>query len=126
MSVGGGLQACRGTALATKKTGAPGLVEDTFTWTFRTGHPATCGVQIFVADAHPSSGVARYDVYGNSLAPEASIDHFEINQGAQRGQWVQAGTWHVQSVLRIQLTDAPNFPGDAFHVTASAAKASCS
>jgi hypothetical protein len=126
MSVEGGLPACGAVALATRKTGTLGLVQDTFTWTFHAGHPETCGVQIFVADVGASSGVARYNVYGSSLAPGTSIGQFQINQRAEKGQWVQVGTWKVPSVLRIQLTDAPNFAGDIFHVTASAAKASCS
>jgi len=126
ISVRGGLPACGGQALATRKTGTTGLVQDTFTWTFRVGHPATCTARIFVANTNPSSGNAHYAVYGESRAAGASIGQFEIDQGAAKGQWVQEGTWPVRGTLRIQLTDAPAYPGDFYHVTASAARANCS
>jgi hypothetical protein len=125
-AVQGGLTACGGKALATRKTGTMGLVADTYTWTFHTGGAKTCTAQVFVAGAGPSSGIARYDVFGNSLAPGTAIGQFVINQGAAKGQWVRAGTWQVNGALSIQLTDAPNFPGDTFHVTASAVKLACS
>jgi hypothetical protein len=125
-AVAGGLPACGGKTLTTRKTGTLGLVEDTYTWTFRTGGAATCAAQVFVADTAPSSGIARYEVFGNSLVPGTAIGQFVINQRAEKGQWVQAGTWQVHGTLRIQLTDAPNFSGDTFHVTASAAKVTCS
>jgi hypothetical protein len=124
--VRGGLPACGGQAIATRKTGALGVVQDTFTWTFNVGHPATCTAQIFIADANPSSGSAQYDVYDDSLAPGARIGRFEINQAAAKGQWVQEGSWQVRSTLSVQLIDAPAFRGDIYHVTASAAKANCS
>ncbi len=124
--VHGGLPACGGQALATRKSGMTGLVQDTFTWAFHTGHPSTCTAQIFIARTNPSSGFARYDVYGDSLAAGASIGQFEIDQGATKGQWVREGTWKVRDALHIQLTDAPDFPGDIYHVTASAARVSCS
>ena len=123
--VNGGLPDCRGQAIATRKTGTVGLVQDTFTWTFHVGHPATCTAQIFIADINPSSGSAHYDVYGDSLAPASRIGQFDINQRAAKGQWIQEGSWQVQSTLSIQLTDAPAFPGDIYHVTTSAAKANC-
>ena len=123
--VHGGLPDCRGQAIATRKTGTVGLVQDTFTWTFHVGHPAICTAQIFIADINTSSGSAQYDVYGNSLAPDARIGHFEINQRAANGQWVREGSWQVESTLSVQLTDAPAYPGDVYHVTASAAKANC-
>ena len=124
-AVQGGLQACGGKALATRKTGTTGAVQDIYTWTFRTGNVATCSAQIFIADTAPSSGIAHYDVFGRSLVPGTSIAQFDINQRAEKGQWVQAGTWQIQGVLTIELTDAPSFPGDMFHVTASAVKVSC-
>jgi len=124
-SVGGGLPACGARAIATRKSGITGLVEDTFTWTFHTGHPAACTAQIFVADTNPSSGLAHYEVFGDSLAVGATIGQFEIDQGTAKGQWVEEGPWQVQNVLNVQLTDAPDFPGDIYHVTASAARARC-
>ena len=99
VSVHGGLPACGGHTLATRKTGTMGFVQDTFTWTFRTAHPATCTAQIFVANTNPSSGFAHYDVYGDSLAAAASIGQFTINQGSMKGQWVQEGTWNVRDIL---------------------------
>ena len=124
--VGGGLPACGGQAIATRKSGIMGLVEDTFTWTFHTGHRATCTAKIFVADTSPSSGFAHYEVYGKSLAAGTSIGQFEIDQGTAKGQWIQEGPWQVQNMLNLRLTDAPAFPGDTYHVTASAALAQCS
>jgi hypothetical protein len=124
--VTGGLPACGGRAVATRKTGTTGLVQDTFTWTFHTGHPATCAAQIFIANTNPSSGYAQYEVYGGSLATGASIGQFRIDQGGAKGQWVKEGSWQVQNVLNIQLTDAPAAPGDVYHVTASAARVQCS
>ena len=124
--VGGGLPACGGRAIATRKSGTMGLVEDTFTWTFHTGHPATCTAKIFVADTNPSSGFAHYEVYGESLAAGTSIGQFEIDQGTAKGQWIQEGPWKVQNMLNVQLADAPAFPGDTYHVTASAALGECS
>ena len=126
INVPGGLPACGGKALATRKSGTLGLVQDTFTWTFHTAHPATCTAEIFVARTNPSSGFAHYDVYGDSLAVGARIGQFEIDQGTAKGQWVREGTWKVRDILHIQLTDAPAFPGDLYHVTASAARANCS
>jgi hypothetical protein len=126
INVPGGLPACGGKALATRKSRTLGLVQDTFTWTFHTAHPATCSAEIFVARTNPSSGFAHYDVYGDSLATGARIGQLEINQGAAKGQWVEEGTWKVQHILHIQLTDAPAFPGDQYHVTASAVRATCS
>ena len=101
-------------------------MRDTFTWTFNVGHPATCTAQIFIADANPSSGSAKYYVYGDSLATGARIGRFEINEASAKGQWVQEGSWQVRGTLSVQLTDAPAFQGDVYHVTASAAKANCS
>jgi hypothetical protein len=126
IGVNGGLAACGGQAIATRKTGTVGLVQDAFTWTFHVGHPATCTAQIFIADTNPSSGSAQYEVYADSLAPAARIGEFDINQRAAKGQWIQEGGWQVQSALSVQLTDAPAHPGDVYHVTASAAKANCS
>ena len=124
-SVGGGLPACGAKALATRKTGAPGVVQDTFTWTFRTGRPATCTARIFIADTNPSSGYASYGVYAGSLAAGAGIGRFAIDQAAAKGQWVGEGPWRVRGLLRIQLTDAPAYAGDVYHVTASAVQAAC-
>ncbi len=124
--VDGGLPACGGQAIATRKTGTLGLEQDTFTWTFQVGQPATCTVQIFIADTNPSSGSAQYDVYSGSLVPGAWMGQFEINQAAAKGLWVQEGGWRVQGTLSVQLTDAPAYQGDTYHVTASAAKANCS
>jgi hypothetical protein len=124
--VRGGLPACGGQALATRKTGTTGLAQDTFTWTFRVGHPAACTAQIFIANTNPSSGFARYSVYADSSGPGARIGQFVIDQGAMKGQWVTEGPWRVRDVLHIQLTDAPAFPGDRYHVTASATRANCS
>jgi len=123
--VSGGLPACGGRALASRKTGALGVVQDVFTWAFRVGHPATCTAEIFVADTNPSSGLAHYNVYGDSLAAGARIGQFVIEQAAQKGRWVPEGSWNVAGTLRIQLTDAPAYAGDRYHVTASAARASC-
>ncbi len=125
-SVSGGLHACGGQALASRKTGTLGLVQDVFTWTFRVGHPATCTAEIFIADTNPSSGFAHYNVYGDSLAPGTSIGQFVIEQVTRKGQWVREGTWNVAGTLHIQLTDAPAYAGDQYHVTASAARATCS
>lgn len=125
-SVGGGSPACGRRAIASRKTGTLGLVQDTFTWAFQVGHPATCTAQIFIAAVNPSSGSAQYDVYGDPAAAGPLIGQFRINQGAAKGRWVQEGKWHVQRTLYVQLTDAPAYPGDLYHVTASAAQASCS
>jgi hypothetical protein len=43
-----------------------------------------------------------------------------------KGQWVQEGLWSVRDLLRMQRTDAPAYPADTHHVTASAARAACS
>jgi len=126
VSVSGGLHACGGQALASRKTGTLGLVQDVFTWTFRVGHPATCTAEIFIADTNPSSGFAHYNVYGDSLAPGTRIGQFVIEQVTRKGQWVREGTWNVAGTLHIQLTDAPAYAGDQYHVTASAARATCS
>ena len=48
-----------------------------------------------------------------------------IEQAAQKGRWVPEGSWNVAGTLRIQLTDAPAYAGDRYHVTASAARATC-
>ncbi len=126
INVGGGWPECGGKALATRKTGTADIVQDTFTWTFRVGHPAACTAEIFVAATDPSSGLATYEVFGDSLTPGARLGRFVVNQAAAKGQWVPEGSWQVRNVLRITLTDAPGYPGDQFHVTASAVRATCS
>src|SRR6266540_2075704 len=89
INVGGGWPECGGKALATRKTGT---------------------ADIFVAATDPSSGLATYEVFGDSLTPGARLGRFVVNQAAAKGQWVPEGSWQVRNVLRITLTDAPGYP----------------
>jgi serine/threonine-protein kinase len=124
--VGGGLSSCHGRALASRKTGRVTAVQDTFGWTFKIGHPATCRAAIFIADVNPSSGTAHYEVFATDRPPRTPVATFDISQGQSKGMWVPAGPWHVPTgTLQIQLTDAAAFPGDINHVTASATRATC-
>lgn len=126
IDIPGGAPACGGKALTTRTTGTMGLVQDTYTWSFRIGHPASCAVQIFVPDANPSSGIAHYDVYPATIAPASKITGFDVIQRSHRGQWFGVGSFTTpDGVLRIQLIDQPAYPGGTYHVTASAVGVSC-
>ena len=123
IQVGGGPAACHSLALASRKSGAVARVHDTFTWTFRAGHAASCSASLFIASTNPSSGIAHYEVFAAGRLP---IAQFSIAQQQAKGTWVPEGPWRVPGgVLRVQLTDRAAFPGDTNHVTASAARASC-
>ena len=126
IQVGGGPGACDGRALATRKTGQVRAVQDTFGWSFRIGHAATCTADIFIANVNPSSGTAHYEVFATDRPPHTPIAVFDILQGQSKGTWVTEGPWHVPTgVLQLQLTDRAAFAGDVNHVTASAARATC-
>ncbi len=123
IQVGGGPAACNRQALASRKAGQVTRVQDTFTWTFRAGHPASCRASLFIASTNPSSGIARYEVFAAGRLP---IAQFSIAQEEAKGTWVPEGPWRVPGgVLRVQLTDRAAFPGDINHVTASAARVFC-
>ncbi len=124
--VPGGPPSCDEMALATRTTGTPGLVRDTYTWSFRIGHPANCAVQIFVPDADDWSGIGHYDVHPATIAPDSKISDLDVIQPTTAASGSASGpSPSPDGVLQIQLTDQPAYPGGTCYVTASAATAAC-
>jgi hypothetical protein len=129
--LGGGPGVCGGHAVAFIKSGTAAPGGSAFTWTFRLGEPARCDLSVFVADADPSSGIAKYQVYIPASATTAGAGaDLRIDQGKAKGQWVAAPALaHLalpDGAVQLRLTDAGSFAGDHFHVTASAVQAVCS
>lgn len=127
-NVGGGLAECGGTALAFLKTGATTPGPSSVAWTFRLGRSAHCTLSVYVAATDASSGYAHYRLA--VPASNAATVLFQINQSTAKGRWVAApelaGLSLPDGSVRLVLTDAAAYPGDRFHVTASAVQASCS
>ncbi|MBS2965560.1 protein kinase [Actinocrinis puniceicyclus] len=129
-NVGGGAPDCGGAALAFLKSGSTAPAASSYTWAFHLSWTARCTLSVYIANAAPSSGFAQYrlDVpVARSAAPTTLS--FRINQGQAKGQWVAAPQLNNISLpdgsVQLVLTDAGAFPGDRFHVTASAVKAAC-
>lgn len=119
--VGGGPVECGGHALAAWTTTSTTVVHSTYTWTMRTV-AARCVLQIYVADANPSSATAHYVVYGSS----GLLGQFDLDQAGNKGRWVKAGTWSAPGgVLKLVLTDQADYTGAHHHVTAAAASFTC-
>lgn len=127
--LGGGLADCGGRAIAFLKTGATAPGPSSFAWTFRLGAPAHCTLSVYVANVDASSGYAHYRLLIPASNPTTTVV-FQINQSAAKGQWVAApelaGLSLPDGSVQLVLTDAGAYPGDHFHVTASAVQASCS
>jgi protein kinase-like protein len=125
--VGGGLPACGREAVASRKTGDVATTQDSYTWTFHLGGPARCAVEIYVANAKQSAGIANYAVYASDLTPAGQMATFDVDQAKSRGHWVAVdATWATGTgEFQVRLTDEADVAGDTGQVTASAAQASC-
>jgi protein kinase-like protein len=124
-NVTGGDPKCGGIAAAFKKSGSVTPTNAGFTWEFHLRRAARCTLSVYIADIDASSGVALYEV----TTAETTM-RFEVNQASQKGEWVQpqgVGTLDLpDGALQLRLTDAGDFAGDRFHVTASSVRADCS
>jgi hypothetical protein len=119
--ISGGPVECGGQALTTFTTPSTTKVQDSYAWTINT-LGTSCEVQVYIADANPSSATARYQVFGAT----GQLDAFTIQQADNRGHWIVAGTWHAPGgTLRLVLTDQADYNGAHHHVTASAASFTC-
>jgi hypothetical protein len=124
-NVTGGDPECGGVAAAFRKSGSLTPTNAGFTWEFHLHRAASCTLSVYIADIDASSGIALYE-----LTTGETTSRFEVNQGVQKGQWVQpasVGTLQLpDGALQLRLTDASGFTGDRFHVTASSVRANCS
>lgn len=129
-NAGGGAPDCGGAAVAFVKSGVTRPGASSFAWTFHPGGSARCTLSVFIAQTAPSSGVATYQLLtpADTPAPPAAVT-LKINQGAAKGAWVSPPQLTDVPVpggaVELRLTDAGAYPGDTFHVTASAVKAVC-
>ena len=127
-NLGGGPADCAGQAIAFLKTGVTTPGASGFTWTFRLGRSARCTLSVFIAATDASSGYAHYRLAVPAASAATAI--FQINQSAANGRWVAApelaGLSLPDGSVQLVLIDAAAYPGDRFHVTASAVRAACS
>ena len=124
MGVGGGDPACGGLADAFRKSGNSTESGSSAEWDFGFGRAVTCTLQIYIANADPSSGTAVYQ-----LGVGGGVTRFSVDQADPKGQFVSPTALdHIDSsngVIKIMLTDISAAPGDQNHVTASAVSAAC-
>ncbi len=122
--VHGGDPACGGPADAFHKSGNSAETGGQAVWRFTFNRSVRCSLQIYVANADPSSGIAVYQV-----TADGATQTFDLNQAANKGQFATAdaasGIIAPDGAITLTLTDISANTGDQNHATASAVSASC-
>jgi hypothetical protein len=122
--IGGGYQGCGAAADAFRKSGQTTAGATAAAWTFTFRRAVTCTLQVYIANAAPSSGEAVYEI-----TAAGATHRFVLGQSGHKGGFVGAGDLTgvaaPDGVIRLVLTDAGATAGDRNHVTASAARAAC-
>ena len=122
--VGGGDPACGGQADAFRKSGNSAESGASAVWAFDFRRAVTCTLEIYIANADPSSGIAVYQ-----LDVDGRTDRFNVSQGDNKGQFTTEGVLEnidsPSGVMKLTLTDISALTGDQNHVTASTVSAAC-
>jgi len=123
-NVGGGDPTCGGQADAFHKSGISTESGGRAVWRFTFKRSVRCSLQIYVANADPSSGIAVYQ-----LTADGATQTFNLSQATNKGQFATAdaasGITAPDGAITLTLTDISANPGDQNHVTASAVSVSC-
>ena len=123
-NVGGGDPTCGGQTDAFRKSGNSSESGGRAVWRFTFKRSVRCSLQVYVANADPSSGIAVYQ-----LTADGATQTFNLNQAANKGQFATAdagrGITAPDGAITLTLTDISANPGDQNHVTASAVSVSC-
>ena len=122
--IGGGDPACGGLADAFRKSGNSSESGSSAEWDFDFKRAVTCTLQIYIANADPSSGTAVYE-----LRVDGGVTRFNIDQSEHKGQFASAAALgdidSPDGVIKLTLTDISPLTGDQNHVTAAAVSAAC-
>ena len=123
-NVGGGDPTCGGQADAFRKSGISLESGGQAVWRFTFKRSVRCSLQVYIANADPSSGTAVYQ-----LTADGATQTFNLSQAANKGQFATvnaAGSITApDGAITLTLTDISANPGDQNHITASAVSVSC-